>query len=115
MISSDGMHQDNLIFFVVEITGLSPTEVRHLVDKGTLADNSADQFDREVTVVEVRAQDPVRLPVAPSCKCKYRKFGTTHLPSGSSLNIWYDVGHGEPHVLHDRFLPFRYGTLPNAH
>ena len=57
MIPSNGVNEDNLVFLVVKISGLCPTEVMHLVHERALTDDGANKVGRERSIVCVCTQD----------------------------------------------------------
>ena len=53
MITSDGMHEYKLVVLTIEIAGLRPPKIMHLVDECTLSDDCTDEIDRENAVVGI--------------------------------------------------------------
>lgn len=59
MVSGNGVHEDDLIHRIVEITRLRPRKIVHLVNEGALTDHSANKVNGEGSVVCVRAYNAV--------------------------------------------------------
>ena len=53
VITSDRMHEYKLVVLTIEIAGLRPPKIMHLVDEGTLPDDCTDEIDREDAIVGI--------------------------------------------------------------
>lgn len=58
MVSRDGIGQDGFVAIAIEICGIGPPEVMHLVDEGALVQDGTNKVDRGGHVVRISTHHP---------------------------------------------------------